>query len=131
MPHEYKIERQLLILKQLFSSATENIKLSWLTWQQDKAKASEYDGENPVQDGDRGDENHKDEPEPHGQVHLLVDHVLTEDTEAVMELVPARGSHVGHGAADLQGEGGAKGVYVNLLFLPGHLVVSEEDNRLE
>ena len=34
------------------------------------------------------DDNHEDEPEPHGQVHLLVDNVLTSDPISKITIVP-------------------------------------------
>ena len=36
------------------------------------------DGSNSVEGMDGVDDNHEDEPEPHGEVHLLVDDVLDE-----------------------------------------------------
>ena len=34
------------------------------------------------------DDNHEDEPEPHGQVHLLVDNVLRTDLISKITIVP-------------------------------------------
>ena len=49
-------------------------------------------------------------PEPEDQVDLLVDDVLSEDTQAVVELSHPRGSHIGYGARGHRGEDGTHGV---------------------
>ena len=96
-----------------------------LTYEEEGSEAVEQQGQHAVDDGDRDDKDHEDQPEPDGEVHLLVDDVLAEDTEAVVKLVAAGRANVGHGAAHLQGEGGAEGVDVNLLLVPGQLIVPD------
>ena len=52
-----------------------------------EADLVEEDGGDSVEGVEGVDDDHEDEPEPHGQVHLLIDDVLQERSHVIKEAI--------------------------------------------
>jgi hypothetical protein len=74
----------------------------------------------------QADHHEEDEPDPDDEIHLLVDDVLRKDAKAVVVLLTAGRAHVGHGAADVGGEGSA--VRIDAVALLGQRQLRVHEN---